>query len=92
MMDNINSVIERIEKSKKLFRIEGTENGQVNIITSQHLLSLPESQQIKVLNTHLEYLKAGLAKHGDSSDGNDDAIKAQLQLLIQVTENLLSQV
>jgi predicted KAP-like P-loop ATPase len=92
MMDNINSVIERIEKTKKLFRIEGTENGQVNIEASQHLLSLPESQQIKVLNTHLEYLKEGLAKHGDSSDDNDDIIKVQLQLFIQVTENLLSQV
>ena len=91
-MNNINSVIERIEKTKKLFKIEGTENGQINIEVSQHLLSLPESQQIKVLNTHLEYLKAGLAKHGDSSDGNDDTFKAQLQLFIQVTENLLSQV
>ena len=92
MMDNNNSVIESIEKTKKLFRIEGIENGQVNIEASQLLLSLPESQQIKVLNTHLEYLKEDLAKYGDSSDGNDDTIKAQLQLLIQVTENLLSQV
>ena len=92
MMDDNNSVIESIKKTRKLFKIEGIENGQVNIETSQHLLSLPESQQIKVLNTHLEYLKEGLAKHGDSSDDNDDTIKAQLQLLIQVTENLLTQV
>ena len=92
MVDNNNSVIENIEKTKELFKIEGIENGQVNIETSQYLLSLPESQQIKVLNTHLEHLKEDLAKYGDSSDGYDDTIRAQLQLLIQVIENLLSQV
>lgn len=68
MMDNNNSVIENIEKTKDLFKIEGIENGQVNIETSQYLLSLPESQQIKVLNTHLEHLKEGLANRGGDRD------------------------
>jgi len=92
MMANNNSVLNSIEKTKKLFKIEGIENGQINIETSQHLLSLPESQQIKVLNTHLEYLKDDLAKYGDSSDGTDDITKSQVQLLLQVIENLLAQI
>lgn len=89
-------MLKSIEETKKLFMVTGIEDGQVNIETSPYLLSLSESQQIKTLTKHLEYLKADLVKHESSSvkspDGNDDIIRTQLTLLIQVIEDLLSQI
>jgi hypothetical protein len=86
-----------IEDTKKLFKIEGLEGGQVNIRTSKYLLSLPEEDQAKVLANQLERLRQDLARHEalpsrDSARGTDDVDKTQLQLLIQVIENLLSQI
>ena len=90
-------MLKSIEEIKKLFTIEEIKNGQVNIITSKHLLSLPEEKQIEVLTTHLKNLKKDSAKyespafegqHGQS----DDIDKMQLQLLIQVIESLLNQI
>ena len=86
-----------IEETQKLFKIEGLEGGQVNIRTSKYLLSLSEEQQGKVLADQLERLKEDLARHEarpshDSAQDSDDVDKTQLQLLIQVAENLLSQI
>ncbi len=86
-----------INETQKLFKIEGLESGQVNIRTSQYLLSLPEKEQIKVLSGQIERLKEDLARHEaihsqDPAQKGDDIDKTQLQLLIQVIENLLSQI
>ena len=86
-----------IKETQRLFKIEGLEGGQVNIRTSQYLLSLPEEEQIKVLSAQMESLKEDLARHEaipsrDSAQTVDDVDKTQLQLLIQVIENLLSQI
>lgn len=86
-----------IKETQKLFKIEGLEGGQVDIRTSKYLLSLPEEEQRKVLSDQMERLKEDLAKHEasssqDSAPKGDDVDKAQLQLLIQVIENLLSQI
>ena len=86
-----------IKDTQKLFKIEGLEGEQVSIRTSQYLLSLPEEEQIKVLSDQMERLKEDLAEHEtlssqDSDPKGDDVDKAQLQLLIQVIENLLSQI
>jgi hypothetical protein len=86
-----------IKETQKLFKIEGLEGGQVNIRNSKYLLSLSEEDQVKVLTGQLERLKEDLARHEtippmDTTQKGDDVDKAQLQLLIQVIENLLSQI
>ncbi len=86
-----------IEETQKLLKIEGLEGGQVNIRTSKYLLSLSEEEQVKILTNQLERLKEDLARHEalplhDSAQEGDDVDKTQLQLLIQVIENLLSQI
>ena len=60
-------------------------------------MSLSEEEQVKVLANQLERLKEDLARHEaipshDSAQDSDDVDKTQLQLLIQVIENLLSQI
>ena len=86
-----------IKDTQKLFKIEGLEGGQVNITTSKYLLALSEEEQVKVLANQLERLKEDLARHealpsDDPAQDSDDVDKTQLQLLIQVSENLLSQI
>ena len=86
-----------IKETQKLFQIEGLEGGQVSIRNSKFLLSLSESDQVKVLTAQLARLKEDLARHEaipskDVTKKGDDVDKAQLQLLIQVIENLLSQI
>ena len=86
-----------IKETQKLFKIEGLEGGQVNITTSKSLLALSEEEQVKALANQLERLKEDLARHEallshDSAQDSDDVDKTQLQLLIQVIENLLSQI
>ncbi len=67
------------------------------IKTSEYLLSLTEEEQIKVLTDHLSKLKNDLAKLEDpafkDSTGQDGELeKAQIQLLINKIETLLSQI
>ena len=86
-----------IKETQKLFKIEGLEGGQVNIRNSQYLLSMSEEEQVNVLTEQLARLKEDLARHEtipskDATQKGDDVDKAQLQLLIQVVENLLSQI
>ena len=86
-----------IKETQKLFKIEGVEAGQLNIRNSKYLLSLSEDQQAKVLTEQLARLKADLTRHEtnppkDAMQKGDDVDKAQLQLLIQVVKNLLSQI
>jgi hypothetical protein len=90
-------MLRSIRETQKLFSIEGMQGGEVNIRTSQYLLSLPKDKQIELLTEHLENLKRDLARYADptlqDSNGKDDNIdKAQLQILIEVTEGLLSQI
>jgi len=90
-------MLRSIRETHKLFSIEGIQDGEVNIRTSQYLLSLPKDKQIEVLRKHLEDLKEDLAKYEDPTvqdpNGKDDDIdKAQLQILIDVIEGLLSQI
>ncbi len=86
-----------IQGTKKLFTIEGMQNGQVDIKTSKYLLSLSEDKQIEVLTTQLENLKKDFAKcvgsSTPSSNGQkEDVEKMQLQILIQVIQGMVSQV
>ncbi len=86
-----------IIETQKLFQIEDLKDGQVSIKTSEYLLSLKEEEQIKVLAVHLSKLKNDLAKFDspafeDSTGKDGDLEKAQLQLLINIIENLLSQI
>jgi len=85
-----------ISETQKLFSIEGMESGQLNIKTSEYLLSLSEDKQIEVLTDRLEDLKDDLAKHKelphDSDEKNEDVNEVQLQLLIQVIEGLIAKV
>ena len=90
-------MLRSIRETQKLFSIEGMQGGEVNIRTSQYLLSLPKDKQIEVLTEHLENLKKDLARYADStpqdSNREDDNIdKAQLQILIEVTGGLLSHI
>jgi len=90
-------MLRSVRETQKLFSIEWMQDEQVNIIISQYLLSLPSDKQIEVLTDHLENLKKDLAKHEDhtlqDSNGEDNNIdKAQLQILIEAIEGLLSQV
>lgn len=86
-----------IIETQKLFKIEDLKDGQISIKTSEYLLSLKEEEQIKVLAAQLSKLKNDLAKFEPpalkNSTGKDgDLEKAQLQLLINIIENLLSQI
>jgi hypothetical protein len=86
-----------IKETQKLFKIEGVEGGQVNIRNSKYLLSLSEDEQVKVLTEQLARLKDDLIRHEtisskDPTQKGNEVDKAQLQLLIQVIENLLSQI
>ena len=90
-------MLRSIRETQKLFSVEGMQVGEVNIRTSQYLLSLPKDKQIEILADHLENLKEDLAYFKDptlqDSNGEDGNIdKAQLQILIEVTEGLLSQI
>ena len=90
-------MLKSVRETQKLFSIEGMQGGEVNIRTSQYLLSLPKDKQIEVLRKHLEDLKEDLAKYEDPTvqdpNGKDDDIdKAQLQILIDVIGGLLSQI
>jgi len=90
-------MLKSVSETRKLFSIEGMQNGQVSIKTSQYLLSLSKDKQIEVLTDHFENLKEDLARYEDSalqdSNGKDDNIdKAQLQILIEVIEGMLSQI
>ena len=42
-----------ILNTKKLFKIEGLKDGQVNVTATNYLLSLPENKQIEVLKKNL---------------------------------------
>jgi len=86
-----------ILETQKLFQIENLKDGQVGIKTSKYLLSLKEEEQIKVLTAQLSKLKNDLAKLEDpvlrdSIGKGGEVEKAQLQLLITIIENLLSQI
>jgi hypothetical protein len=86
-----------IIETQKLFQIEDLKDGQVNIKTSEYLLSLKEKEQIEVLTAHLSKLKNDLVKIEDpaivdSTGKGDEVEKAQLQLLINIIGNLLSQI
>jgi len=90
-------MLKSVRETQKLFSIEGIQDGEVNIKTSEYLLSLPKDKQIEVLRKHLEDLKEDLAEYEDLTvqdpNGKDDDIdKAQLQILIDVIEGLLSQI
>ena len=90
-------MLRSIRETQKLFSIEGMQGGEVNIRTAQYLLSLSKDKQIEVLTEHLENLRRDLARYADptlkESDGEGDNIdKAQLQILIEVIEGLLSQI
>jgi len=90
-------MLKSVRETQKLFSIEGIQDGEVNIETSEYLLSLPKDKQIEVLRKHIEDLKEDLAKYEDPTvqdpNGKDDDIdKAQLQILIDVIEGLLSQI
>jgi predicted double-glycine peptidase len=86
-----------IIETQNLFQIEYLKDGQLSIRTSEYLLSLKEEEQIKVLTVHLSKLKNDLAILEDPALKNsiaksDEVEKAQLQLLINIIENLLSQI
>lgn len=90
-------VYKSIKETQKLFRIEGLEGGQVNIRTSKYLLSLSEQEQAAVLKKQLGRLKEDLDNlEALTTDGlaqaSDELDRTQLQLLIQVTENLITQI
>ena len=90
-------MLKSIQETKKLFKIEGMQNGQVEIKTSKYLLSLSEEEQAEVLSTQLESLKKDYSKQVDTGtqDPNDQTggiDKMQLQILIQVIESMLSQI
>ena len=90
-------MLKSIQETKKLFTIEGMQNGQVEIKTSKYLLSLSEEEQIEVLSTQLENLKKDYSKQvgtvtKGSNDQAGDIDKMQLQILIQVVESMLSQI
>lgn len=90
-------MLRSIREAQKLFSVEGMQGGEVNIRTSQYLLSLPKDKQIEVITEHLENLKKDLAGYTgptlQNSNGKDDSIdKAQLEILIEVIEGLLSRI
>jgi len=89
-------MLKSVRETQKLFSIEGIEGGQINIKTSDYLLSLPEDKQVEVLTLHLENLKNDFSNLKDRhpedwEEKGKDIDKTQLSLLIQVIEGLLSQ-
>ena len=90
-------MLKSIIEIRKLFAVEGLENGQVNVRTSEYLLSLPDHQQAKVLTGHLDNLREDLKKlnalsHDRPLEKADEVQRTQLQILIQIVEGLLSQI
>jgi hypothetical protein len=90
-------MLKSIEETKKLFTIEGMENGQVDLKISKDLLSLPEEKQVEVLSKQMERLKEDFEAYEvsvspDSNNQKGKLDKVQLQLLIQVIEGMLSQI
>lgn len=90
-------MLKSVRETRKLFRIEGIREGEVNVETSQYLLSLPKHEQIKVLTEHLGNLREDLADYKNpalqGSNGKYDHIgKIQLEILIEVIERLLSRI
>ena len=90
-------MLKSIEETKKLFTIEGMNNGQVDLKISKQLLSFSEDKQIDVLSNQLERLKKDFEKYEGSaslnSNNQNEAIdRMQLQVLIQVIEGMLSQI
>lgn len=90
-------MLKSIQATQKLFKIERIKaDGQVDIKTSEYLLSLSPGKQIETLSIHLTNLKQDLAKlenpilRGSIGEGGDIQ-KAQLQILINIIENLLTQ-
>jgi hypothetical protein len=86
-----------IIETQKLFKVKKIrQDGQVDLKISQYLLSLGNDEQAEVLTAHLSNLKKDLAKldnpilQGAIGEGGDIQL-TQLQLLINVIENLLSQ-
>lgn len=94
---DIKTMFKSIHATQKLFKIERIkEDGQVDIKTSKYLLSLSQDEQIKTLTIHLEKLKKDLIKLEnpiliDAIGEGGEIQKTQLQILISITENLLSQ-
>lgn len=90
-------MLRSIRETQKLFRIESLEGGRINIKTSEYLLSLPQNKQFEVLKSHLENLKQDLAQFENPALNGpnrkvDEVNQTQLKLLIQVIENLLTQI
>ncbi len=88
---------ESAKATQRLFRVEGLAGGKVQVETTKYLLSLPRHKQIEILTEHLKELRRDHAKYEHPSVGfvqskHFAVNKAQLELLIQVTEGLLSQV
>ena len=86
-----------IEETKKLFTIEGLDKGQVQVKTTQYLLSLPEERQIQVLSAQLDRLKKDFEGYDTpayqgTKTRNAEMEKMQLQVLIQVIEGQLDQI
>ncbi|MBL7178851.1 MAG: hypothetical protein ISS65_01405 [Desulfobacterales bacterium] len=89
-------MLKSIQETQKLFKIESLKDDQVSIRTSKYLLSLNAEEQIEVLNAHLASLKKDLATYEDpvlqdAIGPGGEIYKTQLQLLINIIENLLSQ-
>lgn len=91
-------MIKSIVETQKIFKVERIkEDGQVDLKLSEYLLSLDKNKQAEVLTTQLSNLKKDLAKlknpilMGSIGQGGDIQT-TQLQLLINVVENLLSQI
>ena len=89
-------MVKSIQATRKLFKIESVTDDQVSIKTTEYLLSLPEAEQIKVLSAHLAVLKKDLATYEDllrqgALGPGGEIERTQLQLLIKITEDLLSQ-
>ena len=90
------TMLKSIHATQKLFKIDRIKaDGQVDIRTSEYLLSLSKEEQIGTLTIHLAKLKKDLAKLENSicqsalGEGSDIQ-KTQLQILINIIENLLS--
>ena len=90
-------MVKSIENTQKLFKIEGLEDGKVEVEASQHLLSLPGERQIEVLTAHLTDLRKDLERVEtlcleEAEREGAEIHRAQLRILIQVIEGLLSRI
>ena len=90
-------MLRSVRETQKLFRIESVKGGRIDIKTSEHLLSLPQNKQFEVLTAQLENLKKDLARYENPASNSpdrkgDEVNQTQLKLLIQVIENLLTQI